>query len=130
MPTSCRSSSPCLPTNVCPESPRTPYVGATPPTLSRTACVGGVAPTYDCFSPSPSRGGPGWGWVSCPPPQVQTTFTRIRNPCRRTATHPLPNPPLEGEGFKSPRNRRHEDQDRKSTRLNHSHKCAHRLPSS
>src|SRR3546814_19544819 len=48
-------------------------------------------------------------WVSCPPPQVQTTFTRIRNPCRRTETHPLPNPPLEGEGFKSPRNRRHED---------------------
>src|SRR3546814_15122002 len=35
-----------------------------------------------CASPSPSRGRPGWGWVCC----------------GWEETHPLPRPPLEGEG--------------------------------
>src|SRR3546814_9307505 len=40
-----------------------------------------------CASPSPSRGRPGWGWVCC----------------GWEETHPLPSPPLEGEGAKCAR---------------------------
>src|SRR3546814_7638520 len=57
-------------------------------TLFRSAAAG--APS---LSPSPSGGGAGWGWVSSQLAVMLEPF--------RTETHPHPNPPLEGEGFKA-----------------------------
>src|SRR5690606_4618875 len=78
----------------------------------RTAGVPDIAcvrtPALTCFSPSPSRGGPGWGWVSRPPPKCKTLASLVSE---ITAAEPKPIPsqtlPLKGRAsqprFKAPR---------------------------
>src|SRR5690606_30030640 len=55
------------------------------------SCASSLRCSAERLSPSPSRGGPGWGWVSVRAAQV--------GKCRQQATPSPPNPPLEGEGL-------------------------------
>src|SRR5882757_11506492 len=67
---------------------------------ARLCCAAGacgsslVSTPRGSFSPSPSRGGSGWGWCC-----IRATMNLSENHAPRTPSPP--NPPLEGEGLRA-----------------------------